>query len=140
MAKLWDKGTPLDALIEKFTVGDDYLLDQALVRADVLGSIAHARMLAKIGILADGESEQLSDALKEVLALGKKGRFVIEPADEDVHTRIENHLTERLGDLGKKIHASRSRNDQVLVDLRLYTKERLFDIEEAALGLAKALL
>jgi len=141
VAKLWDKGErPLDALIEKFTVGDDYLLDRALVRADVLGSVAHAKMLAKIAILTEDEFERVKQALKEVLALEKKGHFVIEPADEDVHTRIENHLTERLGDLGKKIHTARSRNDQVLVDLRLYTKEQLFDIEAALLALAASLL
>ena len=140
MAKLWEKGCKVDFLIEEFTVGKDYLLDKALVKADIAGSMAHAQMLAKIGILKKGELEELKTALKEVLKLDREGKFAINPEDEDVHTAVENYLTKKLGDTGKKIHTARSRNDQVLVDLRLYTKEKLLHLEDELLLLATALL
>ena len=133
MAKLWDKGYELNKEIEEFTVGNDFALDQRLVRADAIGSIAHAEMLAKIELLSPHEFAPLKDALLEVIRLHEEGAFTITVEDEDVHTRIENYLTEKLGDIGKKIHAGRSRNDQVLVDLRLYTKEKLLSIKAGML-------
>ena len=118
--KLWDKGYELDRQIEKYTVGDDYLLDRKLVKYDCLASIAHAKMLAKIGVLSKKECADLVKMLEEIIGLDKKGAFAIAPADEDCHTAIEAYLTKKLGDAGKKIHTGRSRNDQVLVALHLY--------------------
>ncbi len=140
MAKLWDKGYDLNEEIEKFTVGEDYLLDRELVEADVAGSVAHAKMLAKIGVLTESEFKKLREELLKILEEHRKGNFEIKREDEDVHTAIENRLTAKLGDLGKKIHAGRSRNDQVLVDMRLYSKGKLLGVEEGLLGLCHALV
>jgi argininosuccinate lyase len=139
MAKLWDKGYSIEPEIEQFTVGEDYLLDRALVRADALGSAAHATMLAKIGILTAKERDRLLGGLRQVLADFEAGRFAIKPAQEDVHTAVEERLTESLGDLGKKLHTGRSRNDQVLLDLRLYGKERLHVLTERAIAMVRVL-
>lgn len=139
MAKLWQKSYRLDGEIEKFTVGNDYVIDKALVKYDVYGSIAHAAMLNKIGILNKKELNKLKKALKEILKLDEKNKFRINPEDEDVHTAIENHLTKKFGSLGKKIHTARSRNDQVLADLRLYSKDKLIEVQKSALQLASAL-
>lgn len=125
MERLWDKGEVLDSLVEGFTVGDDHLLDQNLVYYDCLGSMAHAAMLHKIGILTDQELDELLLGLEGVVEGFEKGDFVISRIQEDVHTAVENFLTESLGDVGRKLHTSRSRNDQVLVDLRLYAKDHL---------------
>jgi len=138
--KLWSKGYELDELIEKFTVGEDYVLDVELVEADALGSIAHARMLSKIGILTDDEFRRLKGALREVVALAAEGRFEIKPSDEDVHTAIEGFLAARLGDLGKKIHTGRSRNDQVILDMRLYMRERIIALARSTTAAADTLL
>lgn len=140
MAKLWNKGYQLDKEIEKFSVGNDYLLDHDLVRPDVYGSLAHAKMLEKMGIISGAEHHKLREALLEVLKLHEAGKFTIALQDEDVHTRLENHLTQKLGDLGKKIHTARSRNDQVLVDIRLYTREKLLDLKENFLHFCRELL
>ncbi len=137
--KLWDKGYPLNKEIEKFTVGNDFLLDKNLVEYDVYGSIAHATMLNKIGVLNKNELQKLKSALIEILELNKKNKFEIKQEDEDVHTAIESYLTKKLGALGKKIHTARSRNDQVLVDTRLYSKEKLLEVQKLALELASAL-
>jgi argininosuccinate lyase len=123
--KLWDKGIPANKLVEQFTVGDDYLLDNELVPYDCRASIAHAKMLGKIGILNAGEVRQLAACLKEIQNMHKTKKFVILPEHEDCHTAIENYLIDKLGDLGKKIHTGRSRNDQVLTALRLYYKDEL---------------
>ena len=123
--KLWQKKTPLDSRIEAFTVGDDPHLDQRLISFDCMASIAHAKMLGKIGILTSLEVEQLEKELNQIIKLADKGKFIIKQHQEDCHTAIENHLTEKLGDLGKKIHTARSRNDQVMAALRLYYKEAL---------------
>lgn len=139
MAKLWDKGYSIDPEIERFTVGEDYLLDRDLVRADLVGSAAHATMLAKIGVLTARERDRLLGGLRQVLADFEAGRFAIAPSQEDVHTAVEEYLTAKLGDLGKKLHTGRSRNDQVLLDLRLYGKERLHALAERAIALARAL-
>ena len=139
MAKLWDKGYSIDPEIERFTVGEDHLLDRDLVRADVLGSVAHAAMLAKIGVLTVRERDRLLGGLRQVLADFEAGKFAIAPSQEDVHTAVEECLTKKLGDLGKKLHTGRSRNDQVLLDLRLYGKERLHAISERVIAMARAL-
>lgn len=138
--KLWDKGYELNEEVERFTVGEDYVLDRELVKADVLGSIAHAYMLKEIGVLTEDEFGKLKEVLIEILDRYKRGDFEIGVEDEDVHTKVENYLTERLGDLGKKIHTARSRNDQVLVDIRLYVKERLLGISEDVIDLCETLL
>ena len=123
--KLWDKGQPLDAAIEAFTVGRDRELDLELARYDIQGSIAHARMLRQVGLLAEGEDDQLVDGLRQIGEEVDAGTFEIPAGVEDVHSRVEQLLTERLGEVGKKLHSGRSRNDQVLVDLRLYYRAQL---------------
>ena len=127
--KLWQKNYKLNEEIENFTVGNDFLLDKELVKYDVLGSIAHTTMLNKINIIDNNELQKLKKTLIEILELDKKNKFEIKQEDEDVHTAIENYLTKKLGNLGKKIHTARSRNDQVLTALRLYEKEELKEIK-----------
>ena len=139
MVKLWQKDYKLNEKIEKFTVGNDYLLDKVLIKYDIYASLAHAFMLNKIGILKDKEFKKLKGALIGIIRV-KKVPFEIEPQDEDVHTALENYLTEKLGELGKKIHTARSRNDQVLVDLRLYSKEKLHEVRKLVLELALNLI
>ncbi len=129
--KLWDKGYQLDALTETFMTGDDPLLDQSLVIYDCLGSMAHARMLEKIGILTKKESHELVRALNKIIELSEKDEFIIKFEHEDVHTAVECTLTEWLGDLGKKLHTARSRNDQILLDIRLYSKDRILNLLDA---------
>ena len=124
-SKLWAKEHRLDKQVEEYTVGEDYLLDQQLVRYDCLASIAHVKMLGRIGILEGKEVERLVEELNRITQLDETGEFPILPEHEDCHTAIEYHLTEQLGDLGKKIHTGRSRNDQVAAALRLYYKDRL---------------
>ena len=123
--KLWSKGFEPDEMIEQFTVGRDRELDLRLARFDVEGSMAHIRMLQSIGLLTSEELATLLDALTEILAVIDRGEFVIEPGVEDVHSQVEFMLTARLGDTGKKIHSGRSRNDQVLVDLKLFMRSEL---------------
>jgi len=139
MAKLWDKGYAVDREVEAFTTGDDYLLDRELVEADCLASIAHARTLARIGVLTHDEAGQLSDELRAIACASAAGSFTVEPADEDCHTAIENRLVERLGDLGKKIHTCRSRNDQVIAAIRVYARERLLGLFDDVLSLCATL-
>lgn len=132
MAKLWQAGK-LDKLIEEFTVGDDYLLDKGLLKYDIIASIAHARMLHKIKVIDSKELAQLEKALNSI------GDIEIKKEDEDCHTAIENHLTKKLGDLGKKIHTFRSRNDQVKAALHLYSKEKIINIKKSIIILINAL-
>lgn len=139
MAKLWQKQYKLNKAVEKFTVGDDYILDLRLVKYDCLASIAHEKMLAKIGILTSADAKKLEAALKEIIALDAKGKFTIMPEDEDCHTAIENYLTKKLGVLGKKIHTARSRNDQVLTALRLYYKDQLVACQKSVNKLTSTL-
>lgn len=127
--KLWEKGIPTDQKIAVFTVGNDRELDLVLSKYDVLSSIAHAKMLQKINILTEKEATDLVKALEEILAEIEKGDFTIEDTFEDVHSKIEYFLTEKLGDTGKKIHTARSRNDQVLVDIHLYLKDEISEIK-----------
>lgn len=130
MTKLWESdhnGHKSDAKkkMESFTVGRDYILDQVLVPYDIKASEVHAHALMKAGILTADEFQKLKKGLEEIHRLWKSGDFRIRVEDEDMHTVIENHLTQELGDLGKKIHTGRSRNDQVLTALRLYEKDKL---------------
>ena len=129
--KLWDKGFEPDKMIEEYTVGNDRELDMRLARYDVQGSLAHIAMLETIGLLTAGELEKLTAGLKEIAVEIEAGRFEIEPGTEDVHSQVELMLTRRLGDAGKKIHSGRSRNDQVLVDLKLFLRDELRQTAEA---------
>ncbi len=132
MAKqLWNKGFEPDRQIEDFTVGADRELDLRLAAYDVEGSKAHIKMLTKIGLLTQDELDRLLPALDEIAATIARGEFRIDDGVEDVHSQVELMLTERLGDIGKKIHSGRSRNDQVLVDLKLFFRDELKHIAEA---------
>ena len=132
--KLWDKGYSIDPTVEEFIVGDGYLLDLKLLRYDCTASIAHAKMLAKIGVITQQELAKLVAELERIRKLSEQGRFPIFMDQEDSHTAIENELTKSLGEIGKKIHTGRSRNDQVLTALRLYYKDNL----KACIALAKS--
>lgn len=132
---LWDKGVEPDRMIEEYTVGDDRTLDMRLAKYDVEGSLAHIAMLHKIGLLTSDELEMLTGGLREIAAEIEAGRFEIEPGTEDVHSQVELLLTRRLGDAGKKIHAGRSRNDQVLVDLKLFLRDELRQTADAVKAL-----
>ncbi len=132
--KLWEKGYKLDQVVEKFMTGDDPQLDQALISYDCLGSIAHAKMLEKIGILTADDYQQLKEALCTIISSAEAGTFRIQFEDEDVHTAVENALIAKLGNLGKKLHTARSRNDQVLLDLRLYSRDWLLILMDEVLN------
>ena len=134
--KLWEKDIPLDKLIESFTIGQDNILDLELAPYDVRGSIAHAKMLHHVGLLTKQELNSLIEELNKILEVIKQGDFVIEPGVEDIHSQVELMLTRKLGDIGKKIHAGRSRNDQVLLDLRLYFRDQLVALEDDTRTLA----
>lgn len=139
MKKLWDKGNgKLNSVIEAFETKDDLLVDQKLLKFDVYSSIAHAKMLNKIGIISKSELSSILKGLSEILDLGKKGKFNLQPGDEDIHTKIENFLTKKYGEAGQKIHTGRSRNDQVLTALRLYTKEEILLLWEDLLTLLES--
>ena len=125
MAKLWDKGYDDDALIDKFTGGKDRELDLYLAQYDILGTMAHITMLSKVGLLPEEDLKKLLPVLAELHEDAVAGKFEIEPDVEDVHSQVELMLTRRLGDVGKKVHTGRSRNDQVLVDLKLYARAEI---------------
>ena len=139
--KLWDKGYSIDTAIERFTIGKDKELDLLLAPYDILGTIAHVTMLEHVGLLSKSDLDLLLPALRELHMEAQYGNFIIEEGIEDVHSQVELMLTRRLGEVGKKVHTGRSRNDQVLVDLKLFTRaqiektialvERLFDILQA---------
>lgn len=133
--KLWEKSVQVADEIDRFTVGRDRELDLYLARYDVLGSMAHITMLASIGLLEPQELDALLRELKNIYALCERGEFVIEDGIEDVHSQVELMLTRSLGDVGKKIHSGRSRNDQVLVDLKLFTRDSLRRVAEAVRAL-----
>lgn len=139
MAKLWDKGFEINAEIERYTVGRDRELDLYLAQDDVLGSMAHITMLESIGLLEKKELVALLAQLKEIHAQILQGNFEIEDGIEDVHSQVELMLTRSLGEMGKKIHSGRSRNDQVLVDLRLFTRRQLRLVVEDVCSLFKEL-
>lgn len=135
MAKLWDKGFSVNDKIDKFTVGQDRELDLYLAQYDILGTIAHTTMLQSVGLLEKGELDVLLAELRSLYAKAEAGEFSIAPDVEDVHSQVELMLTEKLGELGKKVHTGRSRNDQVLVDLKLFTRAKL----QNTVGKVKAL-
>lgn len=139
--KIWQKtgSQKLNTAVETFTIGVDYLLDTELVPYDVQGSIAHAEMLHKIGILSKKELQQAIKGLQKIEKQWKEGKFKIHKNQEDCHSTIETFLTEHCGDVGKKIHTGRSRNDQILVTLRLYTKAQLLKITAQTQGLVRTL-
>lgn len=128
--KLWEKNFEVNKEIERFTVGRDREMDLYLAKYDVLGSMAHITMLESIGLLGSDELQPLLTELKAIYHTCEKGEFVIEDGVEDVHSQVELMLTRKLGDMGKKIHSGRSRNDQVLVDLKLFTRHELIDVVE----------
>jgi len=138
--KLWDKGFSIDKQIENFTVGNDREIDIHIAKYDVQASLAHATMLESIGIISAAELKDLKEGLKELADDIKNGTFVIEPSFEDVHSKIEWELTNKLGEVGKKIHTARSRNDQVLVALQLYYKENLAIVNDKVKSLFDTLL
>ena len=135
MSTLWSKGTQATALVEDFTVGNDRILDMRLARYDVQGSMAHIKMLESIGLLTSQELNTLTAGLQEILDEIEAGTFVLEDDVEDIHSQVELLLTRRLGDIGKKIHSGRSRNDQVLVDIKLFLKDEVLRIREEVLEL-----
>ena len=135
MSTLWSKGTQATDLVEDFTVGNDRILDMRLARYDVQGSMAHIRMLESIGLLTAEELETLTAGLQAIMDEIEAGTFVLEDDVEDIHSQVELLLTRRLGDIGKKIHSGRSRNDQVLVDIKLFLKDEVLRIREEVLEL-----
>ncbi len=135
MNKLWQKNTIVDKDIERFTVGRDPEMDMYLAEYDVLGSMAHIRMLESIGLIPSEELPQLLEGLRGIHAQIKAGKFRIEEGVEDVHSQVELQLTRSLGDMGKKIHSGRSRNDQVLLDLRLFMRAKMEQVAQATMHL-----
>ena len=138
--KLWEKSTQVNEKIEKFTVGKDREMDLYLAEFDVLGSLAHVEMLESVGLLEKEELEILTTELKVIYQLAKANEFVIEDGVEDVHSQVELMLTRKLGDIGKKIHSGRSRNDQVLVDLKLFTRSEIEKTVKAVSSLFDVLI
>lgn len=138
--KLWEKNVKVDQQVEAFTVGKDREMDLYLAKYDVLGSMAHITMLESIGLLAKEELPVLLAELKNIYAIADKGQFVIEEGVEDVHSQVELMLTRKLGDMGKKIHSGRSRNDQVLVDLKLFTRAQIEEVVQLVSSLFGVLL
>ena len=138
--KLWSKGFEINKEIENFTVGRDREMDLYLAKYDVLGSMAHITMLNSIGLIADDELPLLLAELRKIYAVCEEGKFIIEDDIEDVHSQVELMLTRALGDMGKKIHSGRSRNDQVLVDLKLFTRAELQNLVEETKALFDELI
>ena len=139
MATLWNKGTSATEAVDRFTVGNDRVLDLRLARYDVQGSRAHIKMLEKIGLLSADELKALDAALARIAERIEAGDFVLEPDVEDIHSQVELLLTRELGEMGKKIHSGRSRNDQVLVDLKLFLRDELKTVREEVLTLFRTL-
>ncbi|MBO5419090.1 MAG: argininosuccinate lyase [Bacteroidales bacterium] len=135
MSTLWSKGTQATDLVEDFTVGNDRILDLRLAKYDVTGSKAHIRMLESIGLLTKDELDVLTEALDTILGEINAGDFILEDDVEDIHSQVELLLTRRLGDIGKKIHSGRSRNDQVLVDIKLFLKDETVKLRNEVLAL-----
>lgn len=138
--KLWDKGTPVNKAIENFTVGNDREMDLYLAPFDILGSMAHITMLESAGLLTKAELPVLLKELKKLYQQASEGNFSIAADVEDVHSQVEFLLTQKLGDLGKKIHSGRSRNDQVLLDLKLFTRHAMKEIVESTTALFEILI
>ena len=140
MKPIWDKGKPVNELIQRYTVGRDREMDLMLAKSDVIGSLAHITMLQSIGLLGADELDVLSNGLKDILVSIQQGIFVIEDGVEDVHSEVELILTRKYGEMGKKIHSGRSRNDQVLVDLKLFTRDRLHSLVNSVKALFDILI
>ena len=138
--KLWEKNTQVDKEIERFTVGSDREMDVFLAKYDALGSMAHITMLESVGLLDKDELKPLLEELKKIYQLAENGEFAIEDGVEDVHSQVELMLTQALGDTGKKIHSGRSRNDQILVDLKLFTRARIRELTTLIAGLFDVLI
>ncbi|MCK5590735.1 MAG: argininosuccinate lyase, partial [Candidatus Pacebacteria bacterium] len=128
--KIWQTGDGLHPLVEKFTVGDDHIFDQQLLPYDIKASLAHAKMLFEIDVISEKELAQAEKGLNEILEKWENGDFVVRQEQEDGHTAIEQYLTEKYGEVGKKIHTGRSRNDQSLVMIRLFMKDGLSQVGE----------
>lgn len=139
MATLWSKGVQATQIVEDFTVGNDRILDMRLAKHDIMGSLAHIKMLESINLLTKEELVLLTNGLNEILEEIKSGTFKLEDEVEDIHSQVELLLTRRLGDIGKKIHSGRSRNDQVLVDIKLFLREELEIIRDEILELFNTL-
>ena len=138
--KLWDKGYSTDAFVEEFTVGRDRELDLYLAEADVLGNMAHMKMLNSIGLISDEDRDALTEGLKKIYKQVLAGDFTIEDGVEDVHSQVEFLLTEMCGDAGKRIHTGRSRNDQVMVDLKLFSRSALIHLQQSVEELFNTLM
>ena len=138
--KLWEKTVQVDKEIDRFTVGKDREMDLFLAKHDIMGSMAHITMLESIGLLTHDELDKLLAALKDIYKTAESGDFIIEEGIEDVHSQVELMLTRRLGDIGKKIHSGRSRNDQVLVDLKLFTRTQIMEIADSVEELFNVLI
>jgi len=140
--KIWQKKdkVALHPLIEEYNAGDDVIYDQELIPYDVQGSLAYGKMLKRHGIITDDELSELEKGMEEIMDLYQKGEFNLKVEDEDCHTKIENYLIEHHGDIGKKIHTARSRNDQILVTMRLFMIDRLKEIKKFTLELTETLL
>lgn len=140
MAKIWDKGYSVDALLERFTVGEDYLLDRRLIASDAVASIAHAQMLGSVGVLTETDVDSLVGELRAIVDDALSGGIVIDRSQEDSHTAIEARLIEKLGETGKRIHTGRSRNDQVLASTRVFAREGIVAVRDAVAEAAGELL
>lgn len=140
LEKIWEKGIPVDELIEKFTVGKDRDLDLFLAPFDVVGSMAHVRMLNSIGLIKEAELPLILEELVNIYHEIESGKFIIEEGIEDVHSQVELELTRKLGEAGKKIHSGRSRNDQVLLDLKLFTRNEIKEVVELTHNLFEVLI
>jgi len=138
--KLWQKKIPVNKQVEKFTIGKDRELDLLLAEHDVLGSMAHAKMLVQVGLLKKNEWRKLHAELKNISKKFVSGKFIIESGVEDVHSQVEYLLTKKLGEVGKKIHTARSRNDQVLLDIKLFSRKEIFKIAETTSALFDLLI
>lgn len=138
--KLWEKNVQVDHEVDIFTVGKDREMDLYLAKYDVLGSMAHITMLESIGLLTKEELNVLLAELRNIYAVADRGEFIIEEGIEDVHSQVELMLTRRLGDMGKKIHSGRSRNDQVLLDLKLFTRSQIQELVELVSDLFDVLI
>ncbi|MFY8167002.1 MAG: argininosuccinate lyase [Sediminibacterium sp.] len=134
MSKLWKKNSNVSDAVEKFTIGNDQTMDQYLAAYDVLGSLAHTTMLSEVGLLTKEELSQLKKALVDIYKTIQAGDFTLAAGVEDIHSQVEILLTEKLGDIGKKIHSARSRNDQVLVDIKLFMRAEIISLSEAVQG------
>ncbi len=137
--KLWDKGYELNKVVEDFTISDDYLIDMNLINYDIQASIAHAKMLHKRKYLSDDEFYLMKKAMQKLKKLVETGRFQIEKEEEDCHTAIENFLVREIGEIGKKVHTARSRNDQILTAIRLLQKDQLLKVQDMIRALQRNL-